>query len=314
MKIVVVDHVYLEEEHIEKLRSIGDVEIFKDMPKNSEELKQRIDDADIAIVGWSHLTEEILKAVEKLKMVSIWATTCHYVDLKTARERKIVVTHVPGYATEAVAEHVFALLLAAARKLLLADKHVRRGEFDWRPFRGLELAGRTIGVIGTGAIGCRVAEIAKAFKMRILAFDKYPNFERAEEIGMKYVDLQTLLRESDVITLHVPLTPETEGLIGKSDIDFMKEGCVLINTSQGKVIDEKALVEALKSRKIAYAGLDVFEEEPPPKDNPLFKLENTVLSPHIGFHTLEAAKRCTEICIDNIVKFIEGQPQNLCQL
>ncbi|RLI11708.1 glycerate dehydrogenase [Candidatus Bathyarchaeota archaeon] len=314
MKIVVVDHVYLEEGHIEKLRSIGDVEIFKDMPKNSEELKRRIEDADIAIVGWSHLTEEILKAVEKLKMVSIWATTCHYVDLKTARERKIVVTHVPGYATEAVAEHVFALLLAAARKLLLADKHVRRGEFDWRPFRGLELAGRTIGVIGTGAIGCRVAEIAKAFKMRILAFDKYPNFERAEEIGMKYVDLQTLLRESDVITLHVPLTPETEGLIGKSDIDFMKEGCVLINTSQGKVIDEKALIEALKSRKIAYAGLDVFEEEPPPKDNPLFKLENTVLSPHIGFHTLEAAKRCTEICIDNIVKFIEGQPQNLCQL
>jgi len=314
MKIVVVDHVYLEEGHIEKLRSIGDVEIFKDMPKNSEELKRRIDDADIAIVGWSHLTEEILKAVEKLKMVSIWATTCHYVDLKTARERKIVVTHVPGYATEAVAEHVFALLLAAARKLLLADKHVRRGEFDWRPFRGLELAGRTIGVIGTGAIGCRVAEIAKAFKMRILAFDKYPNFERAEEIGMKYVDLQTLLRESDVITLHVPLTPETEGLIGKSDIDLMKEGCVLINTSQGKVIDEKALIEALKSRKIAYAGLDVFEEEPPPKDNPLFKLENTVLSPHIGFHTLEAAKRCTEICIDNIVKFIEGQPQNICQL
>ena len=314
MKIVVVDHVYLEEEHIKKLRSIGDVEIFKDMPKNSEELKRRIGDADIAIVGWSHLTEEILKAVEKLKMVSIWATTCHYVDLKTARERKIVVTHVPGYATEAVAEHVFALLLAAARKLLLADKHVRRGEFDWRPFRGLELAGRTIGVIGTGAIGCRVAEIAKAFKMRILAFDKYPNFERAEEIGMKYVDLQTLLRESDVVTLHVPLTPETEGLIGKSDIDLMKEGCVLINTSQGKVIDEKALIEALKSRKIAYAGLDVFEEEPPPKDNPLFKLENTVLSPHIGFHTLEAAKRCTEICIDNIVKFIEGQPQNLCQL
>ncbi|HDN05666.1 MAG TPA: glycerate dehydrogenase [Candidatus Bathyarchaeota archaeon] len=314
MKIVVVDHVYLEKEYIEKLRSIGDVEIFKDMPKNSEELKRRIGDADIAIVGWSHLTEEILKTVEKLKMVSIWATTCHYVDLKTARERKIVVTHVPGYATEAVAEHVFALLLAAARKLLLADKHVRRGEFDWRPFRGLELAGRTIGVIGTGAIGCRVAEIAKAFKMRILAFDKYPNFERAEEIGMKYVDLQTLLRESDVITLHVPLTPETEGLIGKSDIDLMKEGCVLINTSQGKVIDEKALIEALKSRKIAYAGLDVFEEEPPPKDNPLFKLENTVLSPHIGFHTLEAAKRCTEICIDNIVKFIEGQPQNLCQL
>jgi len=168
-------------------------------------------------------------------------------------------------------------------------------------------------MIGTGAIGCRVAEISKAFKMKILGFDKYPNFKRAEEIGMEYVDLQTLLKESDVISLHVPLTHETEGLIGKKEIEVMKNGCVLINTSQGKVIDEKALIDALKSRKLSYAGLDVFEEEPPQKDNPLFKLDNIVLSPHIGFHTVEAAKKCTDICIDNVTKFLEGHPQNLCQ-
>ena len=195
----------------------------------------------------------------------------------------------------------------------LADRHVRRGEFDWRPFRGWELAGKTLGIIGTGAIGCRVAEIAKAFKMKILAFDKYPNFKKAEEIGMKYVDLQTLLKESDAITLHVPLTLQTEGLIGEKEIQIMKNGCVLINTSQGKVIDEKALIDALKSRKLSYAGLDVFEEEPPQKNNPLFKLDNTILSPHIGFHTVEAAKKCTDICIDNVIKFLEGHPQNLCQ-
>jgi len=313
MNIVVVDPVHLEEQHIKKLRSIADMKIFEDIPKTPNELKERIKEADIVIVGWSHLTEDILKSAEKLKMISIWATTCHYVDLGAARKKGIAVTHVPGYATEAVAEHVFALLLAAARKLLLADMHVRRGDFDWRPFRGWELAGKTLGMIGTGAIGCRVAEIGKAFKMKILAFDKYPNFEKAEEIGMKYVDLQTLLKQSDVITLHVPLTQETEGLIGKREIEVMKSGCVLVNTSQGKVIDEKDLINALKSRKLSYAGLDVFEEEPPQKDNPLFKLDNIVLSPHIGFHTVEAAKKCTDICIDNVTKFLEGQPQNLCQ-
>jgi len=312
MKIVVVDHVYLEKEHIEKLRSIGELKIFDEPPKTSDELKERIKSANIVIVGWSDLTKNVIDFAKELKMISIWATTCHYADLEAAKERGIVVTHVPGYATEAVAEHVFALLLAAIRRLPSADRHVRRGDFDWRPFGGSELAGKTLGIIGTGAIGCRVAEVAKAFKMQILAFDKYPNMKRAEEIGMKYVDLYTLLKESDFITLHVTLTSETERLIGKKEIEVMKKGAVIINTSQGKVINEKALINALKSGKLSYAGLDVFEEEPPAKDNPLFKLDNVILSPHIGFHTVEAAKRCTDICIDNVVKFLERHPQNVC--
>ncbi len=312
MKILVVDHVFLEEEHIKKLQSVGDLKIFKEPPKTPEELKKRIEAADIVIVGWTDLTRPIINSAKGLKMVSIWATTCHYVDLKAAKEKGIVVTHVPSYATEAVAEHVFALLLAAVRKLPLADKHVRQGNFDWRPFGGSELAGKTLGIIGTGAIGCRVAEIAKAFKMQILAYDKYPNLKKAEEIGMKYVDFNTLLKESDFVTLHVTLTSETEKMLGKKEIEAMKKGAVIINSSQGKVIDEKALIHALKSGKLSYAGLDVFEEEPPAKDNPLFKLDNTVLSPHIGFHTVEAAKRCTDICVDNVVKFLEGHKQNVC--
>jgi len=312
MKLVVVDHVYLEEEHIKKLESIGDLKIFKNPPKTIDELKERINAADIVIAGWSDFTKEIIESAKELKMISIWATTCHYVDLEAAKEKGIVVTHVPGYATEAVAEHVFALLLATVRKLRLADEHVRKGEFDWRPFTGRELAGKTLGIIGTGLIGCRVAEIAKAFKMQILAFDKYPNSKKAEEIGMKYVDLHTLLKESDFLTLHVTLTSETEKMIGKKEINIMKKGAVIINTSQGKVIDEKALIQSLKSGKISYAGLDVFEEEPPQKNNPLFKLDNTVLSPHIGFHTIEAAKRCTDVCIDNVLKFVEGHQQNVC--
>lgn len=312
MKIVVVDHIYLEKEHIEKLRSIGDLEIFSEPPKTPDGLKERVKSADIVIVGWSDMTRNVIDSAKKLKMISIWATTCHYADLEVAKERGLVVSHVPGYATEAVAEHAFALLLAAIRKLPLADRHVRKGDFDWRPFGGSELAGKTFGLIGTGAIGCRVAELAKAFKMQILAYDKYPNLKKAEEVGMKYVDLHTLLKESDIVTLHVTLTSETERLIGKKEMEAMKNGAVLINTSQGKVIDEKALIDALKSGKISFAGIDVFEEEPPSKDNALFKLDNTILSPHVGFHTIEAAKRCTDICIDNVLKFLEGHPQNIC--
>jgi D-3-phosphoglycerate dehydrogenase len=312
MKIVVVDHVYLEEEHVKKLRTLGDLEVFKNPPKTAEELEERIKTADIVIVGWSHLTKEVIDSAKQLRMISIWATTCHYADLEAAEKRGIVVTHVPAYATEAVAEHAFALLLAAARKLTLADEHVRKGDFDWRPFGGRELTGKTLGLIGTGAIGCRVAEIARVFKMRVLGYDKYPNLKRAEEIGMEYVDLHTLLNESDVVSLHVTLTPETEKLLGREEIESMKKGVFIVNTSQGKVIDEKALIEGLKSGKIAFAGLDVFDEEPPLKDNPLFRLSNVVLSPHVGFHTLEAAKRCTDTCIDNVVKFLEGHEQNVC--
>lgn len=312
MNIVVVDHVYLEEQHIDKLRSLGNLRIFKRPPRSADDLKRRIAGADVVIVGWSKMTRDVMNSAEKLKMISIWATSCHYADVQAAKEKGITVTHVPGYATEAVAEHSFALMLAGARKLLLADKHVRRGGFDWRPFGGVELRGKTLGVIGTGTIGCRVAEISKAFEMQVLGYDKYPNAKRAKELGMDYVDLSTLLLKSDFITLHVTLTPETEGLLGEKEFETMKKGAVIVNTSQGKVIDEKAMIKALKSGRTSYAGLDVFEEEPPAKNSQLFALGNTVLSPHIGFHTVEAVKRCADICIDNVVKFLEGHPQNLC--
>lgn len=312
MKIVVVDHVYLEEQHIHQLRAIGESQIFRDPPESDQELKRRIQGAEIVIVGWSNLTKDIIDSDADLKMISIWATTCHYADLDAARRRGIVVTHVPGYSTEAVAEHAFCLLLASVRKLLSADKHVREGKFDWRPFTGGELAGKTLGLIGTGAIGCRVAEMAKAFKMRILGFDIAPNTKVAQDIGIEYVGLETLLRESDIVSLHVTLTSTTEGLIGRKEIEMMKKTAIVINTSQGKVIDEKALVDALRSKRISYAGLDVFEEEPIAQGNPLLKLDNVVLSPHVGFDTVEAVKRCTDICIDNVRKFSEGRIQNVC--
>lgn len=312
MKIVVVDHVFLTDKHVQKLRTFGELQIFSDPPKTDQEVKLRIHDAEIVIVGWSNITRDIIESAPDLRMISIWATTCHYVDLEAAKERGIIVTHVPGYATEAVAEHAFSLLLASVRRLLLADKHVREGEFDWRPFRGTELAGKTLGLVGTGVIGCRIGEIAMAFKMRILGYDIAPNLKKAQEIGISYVDLQTLLRESDVVSLNVTLTPGSERLIGKMEIEMMRKGAVLVNTSQGKVIDEEALIQALRSQRLSYAGLDVFEQEPLAKDNALLGLDNTVLSPHVGFHTVEALERCTEISIENVAKYIEGHPENIC--
>jgi D-3-phosphoglycerate dehydrogenase len=312
MKIVVVDHVYLDPKHLNRLKTLGEVEVFTDPPNSDAELKRRIRDAEIVIVGWSHLTEEIINSAPNLRMIAIWATTCHYADTKAARKRGITVTHVPGYATEAVAEHTFALLLAAIRHVVPADKHVREGKFDWRPFGGSELAEKTLGLVGTGAIGFRVGEIAKAFKMRLIGYDIVHNMKRAQEIGLEFVDLGTLLRESDFVSIHLTLTQETAGLIGKREIEMMKKGAVLVNTAQGKVVDEPALTTALRSGHLAYAGLDVFAEEPIGKGNPLLGLENTVLSPHIGFQTAEAVSRCTDFCIDNVKKFIEGHPENLC--
>jgi phosphoglycerate dehydrogenase-like enzyme len=312
VKIVVVDHVYLDEKHIKKLRSLGDLQIYEEPPKSEEELKTRIRNADVVIVGWSKLTKSVIDSARNLKMISIWATSCHYADVEAAKERGIVVTHVPGYATESVAEFTFALMLATMRKVVSADKHVREGRFDWRPFVGKELAGKTLGIIGTGAIGFRVAEIARAFKMQLLGYDKYPDLRRAEEAGLRYVDLTTLMKESDVITVHVALMKETEKLIGKREIASMKKGAVLINTSQGEVIDEKALTDALSRGKILCAGLDVFEKESPSKTNPLFKLDNAVLSPHIGFNTTEARARCSDICVGNVANFVRGKTQNLC--
>jgi phosphoglycerate dehydrogenase-like enzyme len=312
MKIVVVDHVHLKAEHVKRLRTLGELKVFKEPPADTDELKERIKEADIAVVGWSNFTRSVLDHARRLKMISIWATTCHYVDLDAAKERGIVVTHVPGYATESVAEYTYALMLATIRRLTLADRYVRKGNFDWRPFEGIELAGKTLGVVGTGAIGFRVAEIGRAFRMQLLGFDKYPNSKRAEDVGLKYVDLETLLKESDVITIHVTLTSGTEMLIGKKEIAAMKQGAVIVNTSQGKVIEEEALIDALKSGKISCAGLDVLEEEPPPKNNRLFRLENTVLSPHIGFNTVEAEARCSDICVQNVVDFVDGRRNNVC--
>ncbi len=311
MKIVVTDAIFLEQDHIDRLNNLGTVQIHNDLPRSEKELISRLKDAEIAIAGWSIVTPEVINQLTQLKMISIWATGYDSVDIGAAKNRGITVTNVPGYASEAVAEHVFALFLSFTRKIPAADRYVKMGNFDWKEFRGFELAGKTIGIIGMGSIGIRVAEIARCFGLNVISFTAHPYKEKARKFEVRFLPLDDVLSQSDFLTIHVPLTAETEKMISYHEFGKMKKNAIIINTSRGKVIDEAALIEALKSGKITGACLDVLAKEPPVKDHPLLNFDNVILTPHIAFHTTEALGRCTDICIDNVEAFINGAPQNV---
>jgi D-3-phosphoglycerate dehydrogenase len=244
-------------------------------------------------------------------MISVWQTGYDHIDLDSATENGVVVSNVPGYAFDSVAEMVFAFALNLFRKVHVADSKIRKEMFDWRDYVGNQLMGKTIGVIGTGNIGIRVIQIAHGFNMNVISTTAHPNPQKEIRLGVKFVDLDTILSESDIVTLHVPLTPDTEKMIGETELAKMKPSSILINTSRGKVVDEAALIKTLKERKIRGAGLDVFENEPLPDDSPLMELDNVVLTPHIAFLSEESLEECTYICVENVEKFVEGEPQNI---
>jgi phosphoglycerate dehydrogenase-like enzyme len=278
MKIVVTDAIFLEQDHIDRLNKLGTVEIHNDLLRSEKELISRLKGAEIAIVGWSIVTPEVINQLTQLKMISIWATGYDSVDIGVAKNRGITVTNVPSYASEAVAEHVFALLLSFTRKIPAADRYVKMGNFDWKKFRGFELAGKTIGIIGMGSIGIRVAEIARCFGLNVISFTDHPYKEKAGRFEVRFLSLDEVLSQSDFLTIHVPLTAETEKMISHHEFGKMKKSAIIINTSRGKVIDEVALIEALKSGRITGACLDVIAKEPPVKDHPLLNFDNVILT------------------------------------
>lgn len=311
MEIVVSDPIFLPEEYRKKLEALGDLKVFESMPSSIEEFISRVRDADIVLVGRYGFSGKAFSASRNLKMLSVWQTGYDHIDLKAANEKGVIISNVPDYAFDSVAEMVFALALNLLRKVHIADTRLREGNFDWRKYVGNQLMGKTMGVIGTGSIGSRVIQIAHGFNMNVISVTGHPSEEKARRLGVKFVNLDTLLSESDIVTLHVPLTPSTEKMIGAKELAKMKKSAILINTARGKVVDETALIEALKEKKIRGAGLDVFEKEPLPVNDPLTKLENVVLTPHIAFLTEESLEECTYVCIQNVERFIEGKPQNV---
>lgn len=311
MRIVVADPIFLPEEYSSRLSALGDLDIYDSVPSSSDEFVERVKDAEVVIVGRYGFNADAFHSAPKLKIISLWQTGYDNVDLAAACDHGVIVSNVPNYAFDSVAEFTFALGLNLMRKVHAADMNLRKGKYDWRCHIGNELMSKTLGVLGTGNIGERVVQIAHGFNMNVLSVTAHPSPEKAKKLGVKFVDLETLLSESDIVTLHLPLTPETKHMIGASELAKMKSTAILINTARGKIINEKALVEALKSKKIAGAGLDVFEKEPLPLDSPLLELENVVLTPHIAFLSEESIDECTYICVENVEMFARGRPQNV---
>lgn len=317
MKIVVMEPLGVAMTKIEalaaNLQAAGHEFVYYATKETEQEkLLARVQDADIIMLANQPLSAEIINACPNLKMLSVAFTGVDHVDLAACRARNIMVCNAAGYSTNAVAELVFGLAISVIRNIVPCDARCRTaGTKDG--LVGFELFGKTFGVVGTGAIGSRVAKIAAAFGCRVLAYSRSVKAE-LQQAGVEYVSLDELLAQSDFVSLHVPLTAATRGLLNAEAIGKMKQGAVLLNTARGPVVDSEALAAALNSGKLAGAGIDVFEGEPPiDEKHPLCSARNTVLTPHVAFASREALEKRAEIVFANIAKWLAGAPQNIVQ-
>lgn len=281
----------------------------------------------------SKLGADVLVRLPHLKLIATRSTGYDHIDLAYCAAHGITVCNVPDYGDSTVAEHVFALLLAVARNVVEAVERTRRGNFSQAGLRGFELRDKTLGVVGTGRIGRRAIEIAKGFGMAVVAFDLHPDREAARRLGVRYADLDEVLAAADVVTLHVPATPQTAGLLSDRAFGQMKTGAVLINTARGNIVDVPALVRALAEGKLRAAGLDVLPQEPlireeaqifradaPAQDHDLralvgnhvlLRFPNVIVTPHNAYNTDSAVRRIIHTTLENIDAFARGEPRNV---
>lgn len=314
-KILVTEALPLFEEERQILSKYASVELAHSI--SEESLAAEIASADVLMVVYAKITERIINSGKHLKGIVRYGIGTDNVDVEAATKKRIPVTNVPDYCIRTVADHTMALLLTLTRKIIIANQVTKNGDWSiWaspsNKLMGLDLEGKTLGLIGAGKIGMAVAERAKGFQMKVKAYDPYLSAEQANKLQIELVRLDTLLKESDVISIHSPLTPETKGMIGERELSQMKKTAYLINTSRGAVINEAALCKALKDGWIAGAGLDVYEKEPPDTQNALFKLENVVLTPHISYYTQEATRRLEMSAVKKAIQILNGEiPENL---
>lgn len=311
MRIVVLDDFELGSENLGRLAEHGEVSVYEGVPADDDELVARAHDAEVVLCSWTRMDGAALEQLPRLRMISLAATGTDTVDVQTAARRGVVVCRVPAYATNAVAELTVGLMLAVKRKIAAADRSFRATrERDWRSFCGGELCGSTLGVVGTGAIGQRVARLGHCLGMRILAFDVVRAEALVRETGAEYVPLNRLFADSDVVTLHAPLTSETEHMVDAPLLARMRRHAILINAARAGLVDQQDLYEALSGGVIAGAGIDVLDLGCASAAG-MFALDNVVLTPHIGFNTREASANLAAICTDNAVRFIQGRPCNV---
>lgn len=302
---------------------------FIDQDLNEENPPQKNDFEIISIFVGSKVTAKVLDAFPNLKMIAIRSTGFDNVDIKHTTDKNIVVSNVPSYGSHTVAEFTFGLILSLSRKIPQAVSKVKdEVEFDHTGLKGFDIYGKTLGVLGTGKIGMNVIKIAKGFGMKVLAFDIYPNEESSKVLEFEYVSLEELLKNSDIVTIHVPSSEKTHHLINKENIFKMKKGSLLINTARGDIVETDALYKAISENHLAGAGLDVLEAETELSDNLkkeefepnimkniledsfLIKNPNVVVTPHTAFYTKEAEESIMKTTVENILGFINNFPQN----
>jgi len=313
MKIVVLDGYTLNPGDLswDELKGLGECVVHD--RTTPDQLMERAKGAQVLLTNKVVLDRETMGQLPELAYIGVLATGYNVVDIQAARDREIVVTNVPAYSTDSVAQLVFALLLELVSGVGRHDEAVHTGkwsrslDFCFNEVSMMELAGLTMGIVGHGAIGKAVTRIAEAFNMNVIVHTR----TQEKGGGIKYVDIETVFSESDIVSLHCHLTPETEGLVNSERLKLMKNTSILINTSRGPLVDEMALADALNTGQIAGAAVDVLSTEPPPEGNPLLTARNCIVTPHIAWATLAARKRLMATVVGNVKAWIEGKPVNV---
>lgn len=315
MNIVVLDGYTLNPGDItwEGMEKLGCLTVYDRTP--TDKIVERIGNAEVVFTNKTPISKETFEACPNIKFVGVLATGYNVVDVVAAKEKGISVTNIPTYGTDAVGQFVIGLLLEICHHIAHHDKAVHDGRWenndDWCfwDYPLIELAGKTMGIIGFGRIGQTTGRIAKALGMKVIAYDEYPN--DAGKQFAEYVSLNALYSKSDVIALHCPLFPSTEGIINKDNIAKMKDGVIILNNSRGPLIVEQDLADALNSGKVYAAGVDVVSTEPIKADNPLLTAKNCIITPHISWAPKESRQRLMNIAVDNLEAFIKGEPKNV---
>lgn len=297
--------------HLDRLREHGEVVLYDTRPNSGAEKLGRAFEATIIInsrgqVKWPG---DLIRQLPALKMMTVCGIGTDAIDIGAAREHGVVVCNIPGRTAPVVAEHAFALMMAISRRLAFQTIEMKKGE--WPRILSTSLLGKTLGVVGTGNIGCEMIRLARAFGMRVLAWSYHPFPEKAEKLSFSYVEMDELLARSDVVSLHVKLTEESRNLIGEREFARMKAGSLLVNTARGAVVDMEALLAALDSGHLGGAALDVYHTEPLPPDHPILEREQIVLTPHSADQTPEGVDLLNGGAVDNVLAFLEGAPQNV---
>ncbi|MDB5002773.1 MAG: D-isomer specific 2-hydroxyacid dehydrogenase NAD-binding protein [Mucilaginibacter sp.] len=316
MKIVILDGYTLNPGDLswDALNSLGDVVIYDRTP--TDQIVGRCLGANIILTNKTPLDEATLNQLSDLKYIGVLATGYNIVNTDVCKQKGVIVSNVPGYGTGAVAQFVFALLLELCLHVqkhsdaVIDGKWARSADFCFWDYPLIELAGKTLGIIGFGTIGQKVADIAAAFDMNVIASSRTQTDQSHRE-NFKWVSLDELLQQSDMISIHCPLTPETQSLINAANLKKMKPSAFLINTSRGPIINDADLADALKNDIIAGAGIDVLSKEPPPADNPIFTAKNCIITPHIAWAAKEARARLMNTVVSNLEAFMNGVPVNV---